>query len=113
MASIFNDALSQLLHEQPEYLRRKDSITSASGTVLQLTQLLAIQGAGLPLWVNLIVGVVIGVAQILVHAGTKGAVTPSMAKRLEEAGRRAHMDRMSLSNPQAVSAYEGQHRMKE
>lgn len=40
---------------------------------------------------------VIGICRILVHSRTKGAITPSMAKRLEDFGMRAVLDRPSES----------------
>lgn len=98
MASVFKDAVAQALAEQPGYLRRKDSLTALAGTALQVGNLLVAFTADAPAWVNILIAAVIGIAQIVVHAGTKGAITPSMVQRLEKAGVESHLDRVSLSS---------------
>lgn len=108
MASIFQDAVTQALATQPWWQRRKDSITAVAGLVLQVGNLLLANAGQHPL-AHVAVAVVIGAAQILVHAGTRGAITPSMAARLEQAGMLAHMERPSVSGVLARD-YEGKHR---
>lgn len=78
-------AVSNALAEQPWFIRRKDTIAAVAGTILQACNLLAVIGSGWPEWAGLIVAIVVGIAQILIHAATKGAITPSMATRLEKA----------------------------
>lgn len=97
MASVFQDSVAQAIAEQPGWVRRKDSLTAVAGTILQLGNLALLMTADGPAWVNIIIGALIGVAQIIIHAGTKGAITPSMAVRLEQAGANANLDRMSVS----------------
>lgn len=104
MASVFKDTVAQAVANQPWYIRRKDTITAVAGTILQMANVFAAYTAGMPEYVNILVAVVIGVAQIAVHAGTKGAITPSMAGRLETAGLQSHLDRPSVSD------YVGEHR---
>lgn len=103
-----------------------------AGTVVQIANLIAAMATDSPEWVNMVIAGVIGVAQIVIHAGTKGAITPSMATRLEAAGDQAHLDRVPVSGievtkpaepvPAVVQAelpvydggtsgYEGQHRL--
>lgn len=118
MASVFKDSVAQAIAEQPGWVRRKDSLTAVAGTILQLGNLALLMTADGPAWVNIIIGALIGVAQIIIHAGTKGAITPSMAVRLEQAGANANLDRLSVSKATiptwtAVNlsdSYVGQHR---
>lgn len=97
MASQFQSAVATALAEQPWWQRRKDSLVAVAGIVLQLANVLAAMSADFPSWVNAVVAVVIGVAQIAIHAGTAGAITPSMARRLEVAAEHEAGDRPPLS----------------
>lgn len=118
MASVFKDSVAQAIAEQPGWVRRKDSLTAVAGTILQLGNLALMLTADGPAWVNIIIGALIGVAQIIIHAGTKGAITPSMAVRLEQAGANANLDRLSVSGVTASTQtavnvsdyYPGKHR---
>lgn len=134
MASVFQDSVAQALAEQPWWLRRKDSLVAIAGTVLQVANLAVLVSGDMPAWMNAIVAAVIGAAQIVVHAGTKGAITPSMAQRLEASGEQAHLDLVPTSGiavteesepvtavvqaelpvyDGGASGYEGQHRLGE
>lgn len=84
MASIEN-AVANALAKQPWYIRRKDTITAIAGMVLQMANVLVAYTSDAPEGVSVAVAVVIGLAQAMVHAGTVGAITPSMAGRLKEA----------------------------
>lgn len=97
MASVFQSAVAEALNEQPWYQRRKDTLTAVAGTILQVLNLLVLYSGEWPAWANAIIAAVIGVCQILVHSRTKGAITPSMAKRLEKSGMQAFLDRPSES----------------
>lgn len=97
MASVFQNSVAEALAEQSWWARRKDTLTAVAGTILQVANLLLLVSGEWPAWVNAIIAAVIGAAQIVIHAGTKGAITPSMATRLEQAGERAHLDRPSVS----------------
>lgn len=97
MASVFQNSVAEALAEQSWWMRRKDTLTAVAGTILQVGNLVLLVSGGWPAWVNAVVAGVIGLAQIVIHAGTKGAITPSMAARLEQAGERAHLDRPSVS----------------
>lgn len=120
MASVFQDSVAQAIAEQPGWVRRKDSLTAVAGTILQLGNLALMLTADGPAWVNIVIGALIGVAQIIIHAGTKGAITPSMAVRLEQAGANANLDRMSVSSAtvptwtaaNASDSYPGKHRVE-
>ena len=97
MASVFQNSVAEALAEQSWWVRRKDTLTAVAGTILQVANLLLLVSGEWPAWINAIIAAVIGAAQIVIHAGTKGAITPSMAMRLERAGERAHLDRPSVS----------------
>ncbi|CAB0673512.1 hypothetical protein FRC0268_00275 [Corynebacterium diphtheriae] len=78
-------AVTRALESQSWWLRRKDSLTSGAGLVLHFANLIVTMLGDTNPWVNVILAAVIGVAQLVIHAGTKGAITPSMVKRLEAA----------------------------
>lgn len=77
-------AVQNALQAQPWYVRRKDTITAAAGTLLQLLNVAAAYTTDAPEWASVALAVLIGLCQIIVHAGTPGAITPSMADRLEQ-----------------------------
>ena len=77
-------AVSNALQAQSWYVRRKDTITAVAGTLGQLANLIALYTTDAPEWLSAVIAIVIGVCQVLVHAGTKGAFTGSMAGRLSE-----------------------------
>lgn len=77
-------AVSNALQAQPWYVRRKDTITAAAGTLLQLLNVAAAYTTDAPEWASVALAILIGLCQVVVHAGTPGAITPSMAGRLEE-----------------------------
>ncbi|MGP5209092.1 hypothetical protein ACTXJY_14090 [Corynebacterium casei] len=97
MASVCQTAVAEALNEQPWYQRRKDTLTAVAGTILQVANLLVLYTGELPAWVNALIAGVIGICQILVHSRTKGAITPSMAARLEDFGMKGFLDRPSVS----------------
>lgn len=77
------EAVQNALAAQPWYVRRKDTITAVAGTLLQLLNVAAAYTTDAPEWASVALAVLIGICQIVVHAGTPGAITPSMATRLE------------------------------
>ena len=113
MASIFNDAVQQELATQPWWLRYKGSLLIVlSGVAWVLAELAQSQEIADLGW-GTAVGAAATVAAFLVNRFTRDGVTPSQAQRLEQAGQQAHLDRVSVSNPQAQESYEGQHRAQE
>lgn len=97
MASVFQTAVTQALYNQPWYIRRKDSLAATAGLVLQVLNGVAGYGSDMPEWANLLIAALIGLCQILIHARTPGAITPSQAARLEDAANLAAMERPSQS----------------
>ncbi|AKK05252.1 hypothetical protein CMUST_15670 (plasmid) [Corynebacterium mustelae] len=79
------DAFESVLAEQPWVMRRKDSLTAALGTVLQVLNLLVMLAGEWPLWAHIALGGAIGIVQIGIHALTPGSVTPSQQARIREA----------------------------
>jgi len=76
-------AVENALSAQPWWARRKDTITAVAGTIMQLANVAVAYIADGPEWASVAVALLIGLCQIVVHAGTPGAITPSMAARLE------------------------------
>lgn len=113
MASVFNDAVQQELATQPWWLRYKGSfLIVLSGLAWVLSQLAQSQEISDLGW-STGIGLASTIAAFAVNRFTRDGVTPSQAAILERAGQQAHMDRVSLSDPQAQGPYEGQHRMEE
>lgn len=78
------DIIAAALVRQPWYVQRKDTITAVLGTLLQVLNLAAAFTTTAPSWVTITIAVLIGLIQAFIHAGTRGAITPSMGPRLEE-----------------------------
>lgn len=85
MNSVIEVAVARALAEQPWFARRKDTLAAVAGTVLQLANVAAAYTTQMPEWANVLIAVLIGAAQVVVHATTPGAITPSQAQRLEVA----------------------------
>lgn len=119
-------AVQNALAAQPWYVRRKDTITAVAGTMLQLANVASAYTTDMPEWVNVMLALFIGALQVVIHAGTPGAVTPSMANRLDSqapeivdegglaAGAEAHeLAGLAMANPHdldytpAPSAHDG------
>ena len=79
----FSSAVAVALAEQPWFVRRKDTIVAVAGTLLQVANIAFAYTTNSPEWVNFAIAAVIGVCQVVIHAGTPGAITPSMGRRLE------------------------------
>ena len=83
MNTTIDTAVQNALANQSWFMRRKDTITAAAGTLLQLLNVAVAYTADGPEWANVVVAFLIGLCQVVIHAGTPGAITPSMSKRLE------------------------------
>lgn len=94
-------AAARVLARQPGFVRRKDSLTAIAGTVLQVINLLTIMETDVPLWVHIVIAVVVGIAQTVIHAATKAAITPSIVEKVSEESKREDEE------------YVGQHRLEE
>lgn len=78
------DAVAAALATQSWFVRRKDTLAAIAGLLLQVANFTAAITTGAPAWVGVVIAVVIGCAQTIIHACTKGAITPSMAKRIAD-----------------------------
>ena len=76
-------AVINALNEQPWYVKRKDTLAALASAILVFLNAAAVQTTDLPAWGGVGIAVLIFAAQIFVHAGTQGAITESMAERLE------------------------------
>lgn len=84
-SSVFSDSVAVAVADQSWLARRKDTIITVLTGVVWLVGVLTPVVADLPAWVSVVIGAVGTVAGALVNALTKGAITPSMSDRLEEA----------------------------
>lgn len=96
------------LREQPWFMRRKDTIAASVGGLLQISNVAGAYFSDAPAWVNVLLAVVIGLLQVVVHAATPGAVTPSMATRLERTAERvdsptAEVETTTAREPEPVA----------
>lgn len=117
MASIYKTVVEQELANQPTWFRRKDTLLAVASAIVQLGQIATTMAVGAPEWVTMLITVIVGGSTALIHANTKGAITPSMVERLEQAGLQAFNERQSLSEEPVEYAlpvdYKGEHRVGE
>lgn len=85
MDSTITQAVAAALAQQTWFTRRKDTIAAVAGTILQMANLVAAQATQWPPVAAVALAVMVGILQVVVHAATPGAITPSMATRLEDA----------------------------
>lgn len=108
-------AVANAIDEQSWFVRRKDTIAAVAGTILQILNLAAFATTNMPEWANLVIAVLVGVCQVFVHAATKGAITPSMAGRLEAtspaapAGTATMITQLDQMQQQLNSILQGRH----
>lgn len=84
MTTDIQTAVENALVTQPWWIRRKDTITAIAGTTAQLLNVAAAYATDAPEWASVVFAVLIGLCQVIIHAGTPGAITPSMGARLEK-----------------------------
>lgn len=100
MASIFREAITQELHDQPWWLRYKGSIliiaTGVVGVIAQVAE--DFQGEK---WAPALV-VVATIATFIINRFTKDGVTPSQAGKLESAAQKAFQDIPFETGPATV-----------
>lgn len=97
MASVLQQAVAEAVVEQSWWKRRKDSLAAVAGMLLQVTNLEVFNSTGMPVWASILIAVIIGACQTVIHAYTLGAITPSMGARLEQAAEKAYMTRPQVS----------------
>ena len=87
IAEALDPVLGKVLQEQPWWMERKNTLAAIAQFVLQFANVALLLGGVLPLWVTVVIGVLIFIAEVVVHAATKGPVTKSGAERILETAR--------------------------
>lgn len=87
VAESLEPVLGKVLQEQSWWMRRKNTLAAIAQFVLQFANISLLVGGVLPLWVTIVIGVLIFLAEVVVHAATKGPVTNSGAERILETAR--------------------------
>lgn len=103
MASIFSTAANKAINDQPRALRYKGSLLIVASGVVWILGELARDAQMIESGLAPTLGVIATIAAFFLNRFTRDGITPSMAKRLEQAGAAAHMDRVSLSSVGDVS----------
>lgn len=115
--SIYDDPLvnkvqeagERVISEYPPFEKRKNSIASISSGVLQALNLVAVAVGVTNPWLAIGLGIAIAIVETIFHAATKGPVTKSGAKAIEE----KFLDILTEPEPEVVhtspgaSTYEG------
>ncbi|KQB83899.1 hypothetical protein [Corynebacterium oculi] len=109
MSATISQAVAAALETQPWFTRRKDTIAAVAGTILQMVNLVAAQATEWPPTAAVALAVVVGVLQVVVHAATPGAITPSMATRLEDAASTPAVDVVSHEREGLAVSPMGEH----
>ena len=84
IAEALDPVLGKVLQEQPWWMERKNTLAAIAQFVLQFANVALLLGGVLPLWATVVIGVLIFIAEVVVHAATKGPVTKSGAERILE-----------------------------
>ena len=87
VAEALDPVLGKVLQEQSWWMERKNTLAAIAQFVLQFTNVSLLLGGVLPLWATVVIGVLIFLAEVVVHAATKGPVTKSGAERILETAR--------------------------
>lgn len=77
------DAGSDLIKQQGFWGLRKNSLTAAAQVILQLANILLFIETDIPVWVTVTIAAVVGIAEIIVQAGTKASVAPSVIEKMK------------------------------
>lgn len=67
--------------------QRRNSLAGVAGTILQLANLLALVSFEIPWWGTAIIAVIIGLAEVIIHATSKTPVTQAVAEKVTEKAR--------------------------
>lgn len=90
------DAAAIAAAETKFFQQRRNSLAGFANLVLQLANLLAFVTFEIPWWGTVIIAVVIGLAEVIVHATSKTPVTPAVVEQVTEKAReRAAVDHLA------------------
>lgn len=76
------DAGARVLVEQSWWSEKKNSLAGVANLILQVANFTVGLTVGLPVWAIILIAVVIGLAEVVVHATTKGPVTKSGLEKI-------------------------------
>lgn len=76
------EAGARVLVEQSWWAEKKNSVAAVAQLILQLANFTIGLTVGLPWWAIVLIALVIGVAEVIVHATTKGPVTKSGVEKI-------------------------------
>lgn len=121
------DAGARALTNQKGWSRRKNTLVSLANAALQVIQIATVYAADGPQWISAVLLGVGFVAEIILHAGMKGSVTPSnieaIAKEAEsmtqdsvietETPDRSHVTSFSDNAPELEQEPSGAHALRE
>lgn len=100
LTDVVQEAGAKALAGQGWFSRRKNTIVAAAQVVLQVLNLVAFTLTDVHWGVTLAVAVVVGVGEVIIHAATKGPVTPSGVERIRREAERVELD----EGPHAVDS---------
>lgn len=109
--SIYDDPLvnkvqeagEKVISEYPPFEKRKNSVASISSGVLQALNLIAVAVGVTNPWLAIGLGIAIAIVETIFHAATKGPVTKSGVKAIEE----KFLDIITTPDPVAVNSSPG------
>ena len=84
VAEALDPVLGKVLQEQSWWMKRKNTLAAVAQFILQFANVSLLVGGVLPLWGTIAIGVLIFLAEVVVHAATNGPVTESGAERIME-----------------------------
>ncbi|ABF57507.1 putative holin [Corynebacterium phage P1201] len=97
------EAGEKVISEYPPFEKRKNSVASISSGVLQALNLVAVAVGVTNPWLAIGLGIAIAIVETIFHAATKGPVTKSGVKAIEE----KFLDIITTPDPVVVSSSPG------
>ena len=73
---------SKALQDQSWWDRRKNTLAGVANLILQVVNVLAFMATDVHWGVTVAIAVLVGMAEVVVHAATKGPVTPSGVEKM-------------------------------
>lgn len=97
------EAGERVISEYPPFEKRKNSVASISSGVLQALNLIAVAVGVTNPWLAIGLGIAIAIVETIFHAATKGPVTKSGVKAIEE----KFLDIITTPDPVVVNSSPG------
>lgn len=105
LSDLVQEAGADALAEQSWFARRKNTITAVVQIILQVLNLMAFQLADVHWAVTVIIALIIGVGEVIIHAATKGPVTPSGVEEIRRQAQAAQV--VETDGSPGFSVYHG------